>query len=188
MKNEKRDNTIKSIRQRILDEHRKYAHQESIDWSMMAACKIYSAFIEHGIRKKDIEEMNLSTLKIPIKYMLFSYDPVNLKNKTMVNIAEIENFIKDQKIIALIRDKARNFKESEYPKILAKLSTPQVSSKDSKESGKSEPIPHQLTAINSIKVPFEKAWLTNEMDVDSYIKSMREAMIKEIHKGRKIQI
>jgi hypothetical protein len=39
-----------------------------------------------------------------------------------------------------------------------------------------------------VKVPFEKAWLADETDVDRYLQSMREALLEEIRKGRRIQI
>jgi hypothetical protein len=40
----------------------------------------------------------------------------------------------------------------------------------------------------TVKVVFEKAWLADETDVDLYLKSMREALLEEIRKGKRIQI
>jgi len=40
----------------------------------------------------------------------------------------------------------------------------------------------------SIRVPFHKAWLADESDVESYLKLMHEAMLREIHEGKRIQI
>jgi hypothetical protein len=40
----------------------------------------------------------------------------------------------------------------------------------------------------SVQVSFEKAWLADETDVDLYLESMREALLEEIHKGKRIQI
>ena len=38
------------------------------------------------------------------------------------------------------------------------------------------------------QVPFDKAWLADESDVEHYLKSMRKALLKEIRKGKRIQI
>jgi len=37
-------------------------------------------------------------------------------------------------------------------------------------------------------VQFNKAWLADKADVDRYLESMREALLEEIRKGRRIQI
>jgi hypothetical protein len=40
----------------------------------------------------------------------------------------------------------------------------------------------------AVKVSFDKAWLADETDVDRYLESMREALLEEIRKGKRIQI
>jgi hypothetical protein len=40
----------------------------------------------------------------------------------------------------------------------------------------------------SVKVSFDKAWLADETDVERYLESMREALLDEIRKGKRIQI
>ena len=37
-------------------------------------------------------------------------------------------------------------------------------------------------------MPFDKAWLADEADVEHYLESMREALLEEIRKGKRIQI
>lgn len=39
-----------------------------------------------------------------------------------------------------------------------------------------------------MKVPFSAAWLADETDVERYLESMREALLDEIRKGKRIQI
>jgi len=39
-----------------------------------------------------------------------------------------------------------------------------------------------------MKVSFDKAWLADEADVERYLESMREALLDEIRKGKRIQI
>jgi len=40
----------------------------------------------------------------------------------------------------------------------------------------------------AVKVSFDKAWLADENDVERYLESMREALLDEIRKGKRIQI
>ena len=40
----------------------------------------------------------------------------------------------------------------------------------------------------SVRVNFDKAWLADASDVDSYLDAMREALLVEISKGKRIQI
>jgi hypothetical protein len=52
-----------------------------------------------------------------------------------------------------------------------------------------KPEPHiEYVPSRVIKVSFEKAWLADETDVDRYLESMREALLEEIRKGKRIQI
>lgn len=46
----------------------------------------------------------------------------------------------------------------------------------------------EYIATKSIKIEFDKAWLADETDVDSYLTSLRKAMVKAISEGKRIQI
>ena len=46
----------------------------------------------------------------------------------------------------------------------------------------------EFIASKSIALSFDKAWLADETDVDAYLKAMREALLDQIHKGKRIQI
>ncbi len=49
--------------------------------------------------------------------------------------------------------------------------------------------PHiEYVPSRSVRVSFNKAWLADESDVDSYLESMREALLAEIRNGKRIQI
>ena len=54
-------------------------------------------------------------------------------------------------------------------------------------AAKPEP-PIEYVPSRSVQVPFDKAWLADETDVDRYLKSMREALLEEIRKGKRIHI
>jgi hypothetical protein len=40
----------------------------------------------------------------------------------------------------------------------------------------------------NLHVAYDKAWLADENDVDRYLTSLRETLLKEIQQGRKVQI
>jgi len=101
--------------------------------------------------------------------------------------------IESRKLIAVIRDTLRRFEEDDYPQLLAQLSGqwPVVSDqqeKQTKSDDVAKTIRYPLVTIHSLKVPFSAAWLTDENDVDRYLESMREALLEEIRKGKRIQI
>lgn len=99
-----------------------------------------------------------------------------------------------QKLIAVIRDGMRRFEEGEYHRLLSQMTswakpkpapTPEPGSgeKPDDPSAQIEYIPSR-----SVSVPFDKAWLANEADVDAYVASMRTALLEEIRNGKRIQI
>lgn len=61
-------------------------------------------------------------------------------------------------------------------------------------SGETPPAPLHDTAkveiisIKTTKVPFDKPLLSDEADVESYLKAMRETLLEEIRQGKRIQI
>lgn len=48
--------------------------------------------------------------------------------------------------------------------------------------------PAEYITSRSIKISFNKAWLTDESDVDGYLTMLREALLQEIRSGKRIQI
>lgn len=93
--------------------------------------------------------------------------------------------------IPSIRDLPRRFEDSEYPQLLQKLVRwAQAASKSPVDEGPSEPEAPKIEYVPSraIQVKFEKAWLADEADVDSYLTSMRKALVAEIKQGKRIQI
>ena len=101
--------------------------------------------------------------------------------------------IERQKLIAVIRDTLRWFEEGDYPQLLAQLSgqwsvDSDQQGKQEKSGGVEKTIHYPLVTLHSLKVPFSAAWLADETDVDRYLESMREALLDEIRKGKRIQI
>lgn len=111
--------------------------------------------------------------------------------------------IERQKLIAVIRDTLRRFEESDYQRQLSQMTTwaqPAPTHKPAPETGgpsidekitnpPAKPEPRiEYVPSRSVKVLFEKAWLADETDVDRYLEFLREALLEEIRKGKRIQI
>jgi hypothetical protein len=109
-------------------------------------------------------------------------------------------------LIAVIRDTLRRFEETEYQRLLSRMTTwaqptpepertPEAET-DGEQAGvispaqsqPRDPTPIQYVPSRSVRVSFDKAWLADESDVERYLKSMREALLDEIRKGKRIQI
>lgn len=115
---------------------------------------------------------------------------------------EFTQVIERQKLIAVIRDMQRRFEEKEYQQLLSRLTAlSQPKPQRSNPAQTSETEKHRTSVYppiaepkveyipgRSIKVSFKKAWLADESDVDSYLASMREALLSEIRSGKRIQI
>ena len=115
-----------------------------------------------------------------------------------------EQFIhntQDEKLIAVIRDTLRRFEEDEYQKILAnmvKLAQPKPSATNTPTPAnevKETPTEHkpdkpkiEYIASRNITIPYTKAWLETEEDIDNYVKKIREAFLQEVKKGKRINI
>ncbi len=113
--------------------------------------------------------------------------------------------IERQKLIAVIRDTLSRFEESDYQRLLAQMTAwaqpaPKPRSAPDRDAlappasgerprARTQPEPHiEYVPSRALKVSFAKAWLADEADVDEYLKSMREALLREIRQGKRIQI
>jgi uncharacterized protein len=115
---------------------------------------------------------------------------------------EFTQSVERQKLIAVIRDMQRRFEDKEYHQLLSRLTvlsqpkpqriTPAQTFQTSKQQATAySPVAEEQVEYipgRSIKVVFNKAWLADESDVDSYLASMREALLSEIRRGKRIQI
>ena len=117
---------------------------------------------------------------------------------------EFNAAIERQKLIAVIRDTLRRFEESDYQRQLSQMTTwaqPAPAPKPAPEAGGTTPTDEgtstpparpepsiEYVPSRAVKVSFDKAWLADETDVERYLESMREALLDEIRKGKRIQI
>lgn len=118
--------------------------------------------------------------------------------------------LQGQKRIAMIRDQLRYFEDSRFPQLLVQLeqwskpetpapsaAAPEATAKPSIGEGMppasttatkaASPEP-KLVPARTIKVSYPRPWLTNEAELDDYLNKQREAWLKEILAGNRVQI
>ncbi len=121
---------------------------------------------------------------------------------------QVRQALQGQKRIAMIRDQLRQFEEIAYPQLLIKLqdwarptsvaaSTKPAVKVPGAPSSEDAPPASCGTELNAdrpvvsgrtITVNFSRPWLANETELDDYLKILREAWLKEIQAGKRVQI
>lgn len=125
------------------------------------------------------------------------------REKLILPFREFNTSIERQKLIAVIRDTLHRFEESDYQYLLSKMTSwtqpapepaPEPGTTATPDAGTKPTLPPkpepriEYVPSRSVKVSFNKAWLADETDVERYLESMREALLDEIRKGKRIQI
>ena len=114
---------------------------------------------------------------------------------------DLMDHIHHQNLIAVINDRMRFFEDQGYQVLLAKmveLATPkpvvdyknidQPNNGHKENTQVNEAPPPEYISVRKINVAFSKALLTDETDVERYLESMREALLEEIRKGKRVQV
>jgi len=122
------------------------------------------------------------------------------------SFALVRQSLQGQKRIAMIRDQLRHFEDTLYPQVLleleglakAKSVTPPSSARggEGPQSDGGKPATtmppttaeHRLVPARTIKVGYAKPWLASESELDDYLKQQREAWLKEIQAGNRVQV
>lgn len=123
--------------------------------------------------------------------------------------AEARRALQGQKRIAMIRDQLRHFEESRFSQLLVQLEQwgkpaqlapapaaqpaagapaagePQATAALAPKPATPEP---KVVPARTIRVDYAKAWLTSEAELDDYLNKQREAWLKEIQAGNRVQI
>jgi hypothetical protein len=153
----------------------------------------------------DAAKETLSSLKTKLCRMGEYTDLNEVQQEKIVRpFDDVADAVENQKLIAVIRDTLNRFEETDYPRFLAQLTawaqpahrrkTDTASTPVETATGvRQEPVqvheqPVKYIVGRTIKVPFDKAWLADETDVDRYLKAMRKVLLDEIQKGKRIQI
>lgn len=114
-----------------------------------------------------------------------------------------------QKRIAMIRDQLRHFEDERFPQLLLQLDQlARPAEKPATPSTAAEPVAAssvgstskvastaqqpttepKLVPARTIKVSYMKPWLASEAELDDYLQKQREAWLKEIQAGNRVQI
>lgn len=127
------------------------------------------------------------------------------------SFAQTRQTLQNQQRIAMIRDQLRNFEEIQYPQLLLRLvelaeppaapaphvsdqpttsplHTSDTSSAITAFTEKPVVAPPRVVAARAINVPFTKPWLSTEAELNDYLEKLREAWLKEIQAGNRVQI
>jgi len=156
---------------------------------------------------KKIQEKRTETLKIleGMQSRLHSMDEYSVlqeaqKTELDAPFSDLIDRVNQQTLIAVINDSIRFFEEQGYQTLLAKMvgmatpvekATNEDNTETSEVSGGSTggvaETEIEYISTRKIIVDFDKAWLANEADVDLYLKQLREALLAEIGKGKRIQ-
>lgn len=116
--------------------------------------------------------------------------------------------VQGQKRIAMVRDQARQFEEGRYPELLVRLQ--ELARPEPATAPGPVPTPVvapgpcvaptpvvppalkrpklRLIAARLIAVNYAQPWLATEEELDEYLKQLREAWLKEIQAGHRVQI
>ena len=103
--------------------------------------------------------------------------------------------LKEQALIAVIRDEMHRFNNETYSTLITKMSgwnNPETSPKNypnrkpSVAGGVSEAT--AVIKINQVEISYSKPWLKNEADVTAYLEEYKQALLAEIKAGRQVQL
>jgi len=100
------------------------------------------------------------------------------KNEIDQAFEGFENQIKEQMLIAVVRDRASRFITEEYNRLLTQISA-------WTNEGDEEKI--EYVSQRDLGVKFQKPYLEDEKDVDSYLETLKKAMLKAIKANKRIR-
>ena len=108
-------------------------------------------------------------------------------------LKKFDNFlssIQTQTLIAVISDNFRRFEDREYQTMLREIASIVTPKPTTATPDKNTPPVEEIKYVKTrdLQLDFNKPWLEDERDVDSYMKKMKDALLKEIRDGKRIQI
>lgn len=110
------------------------------------------------------------------------------KARISSKFASLRSGIESQNLAAVFRDSLSRFEQNDYGSFYSLVTTP--APKPNKTSGPENPLPAAPTLIRSsqLKVRYSKAVITDEADLDSYLASLRSAMLEALRNQQNIQL
>lgn len=109
--------------------------------------------------------------------------------------ADLKEKVARQTLIAVIRDELNQFDGDAYSRQMRQMTTwaaantapPAPAVPGHEEKFIAQPR-IEYVAQHTLRVPFSKAWLADESDVDAYLSVLKQAMLQALQEGKRIQI
>jgi hypothetical protein len=134
---------------------------------------------------KDEKEKALKKVTYLQKRMrsMDEYGKLTEKQKAEIDLSfqEIEEVIRGQNLVAVIRDQAGRYETDEYNHLLTKIS----GWAEGDKAGKA--VQFDYISQSELEVKFEKPFLSDEADIDDYLEALRSAMLKAIKSNKRIR-
>ena len=168
--------------------------------------------LEEQVKEEKLQAINVVEA-LESKFIGFDeYRNLDAEKQGQLNSAfsEVKTKINAQTLIAMVRDESHRFEGQRYSLIVEQLmawnqpvseTSPNDECKKEKSSSvstekhngdggesttkSSKPVTISARAVN---VDFHKPWLANEDDIEQYIEKYKEALIKAIREGKKVQL
>ncbi|MBC3881560.1 BREX system P-loop protein BrxC [Undibacterium sp. LX40W] len=150
-----------------------------------------------------LDELGLR-LQATDEYATINPDDQARLSKPFIEAGQV---LQGQKRIAMIRDQLRHFEDERYPQLLLQLeglakpkpvalppnipndTTPPVEGGKPQATAPTSVVAEpRLVPARTIKIGYPKPWLANEAELDEYLKQQREAWLKEIQAGNRVQV
>jgi len=147
--------------------------------------------------EKEIEEsiITLNRLKNKLEILEdFAKLTSEQQNRFIQKFDDAIESIRRNTLIAVIKDSVRRFEDDTYQQIvieILKLTAPKEPSKVTTTSTDAPKVDEpKIEYINSksLKIDYNKPWLSDEDDVENYIELMKKALLKEIKDGKRVQV
>lgn len=165
------------------------------------------AIAEQLASEKDLATQRLTELEQRLQRTDEYAKLTTAQQTTLVQaFADARHSLQGQKRIAMIRDQLRHFEDERYPQVLLQLeglakpksaATPSTSpgagqrldgGKPATTTPSAAVAEPRLVPARTIKVAYAKPWLASEPELDDYLQQLREAWLKEIQAGNRVQV
>jgi len=157
------------------------------------------------VRRKEVESVlnKVDVLKNRLLSMPEFLDLSPEKQRQMADpFDNLHRTVESEPLIPVIRDSLSQFEKRKYVELLSTMTAQSrknsattleesdtVSGEAPSKEGSAEEVPSiSYVRKDSLRISFDKPWLADESDVERYLDSVRDALLKEIYEGKRIQV
>lgn len=119
----------------------------------------------------------------------FKQLPKMRQDDLYASFEDIATRLKQYTVIAVVNEESRRFREDTFTQILIQMDGWLQAANPKPTGGDQVPVAEpQYVKRSVIPVPFNKLSLDDESDLEDYLKELREAYLKQIRDGKRIQL